>query len=970
MRYWLLRRPLHNTETHSRLTNTLCDYDKVFVDVRLKPGDILYLTGADDELYGWGYVLKRESYREQDTQIRVYRVTAAQSVVEQNLVRAAELKQHSDMRELFADSNRNLISLKAVHVNAFNELLRSKAAPAPTDINSDEPETDRVAKEDFPRIPLTPHIVTWLNSAYVQLRQGKQIKPTEMLVQLWASLPEDFDYNTIDRRLIRHGVDLTLLGILHIDPATDLVEKTDHVIRFIQELIRQQPGIETVTSEQISEDLSIPEDDVALIFGLMDHLGDFWNGGSGYGHKPGYYSVTIRDEKVKREYLKYKDIDESLKMLASHELNEKHVIAAATPTEPSNREFDVCLSFAGEDRQYVERVATALHNAGVSLFYDAYEQVSLWGKNLYQHLDDVYRVRATHCVVFISHAYSEKFWTKHELRSAQARAFKENREYILPVRLDDTQLPGVLPTTGYVSNKSPEDLAELIIEKLNQAPGFLSKAETTDSGVIHQTMLMTQQAEPNGPSILVLPFRNESGDLDNHVFCNGLTVELVNTLSKIEGLEVSPLSSSFFFENKDVDISEVRSKLQVCWVLEGSVRKVQNDLRITAHLVNTNDGCIRKSGFSSGSTLDHIFDTQIKIATDIVEALQVKLSIAARPSVFKRDIVNPEAYECYMNGQYFFYQHARDGWLKAIEFFEKATSIEPEYASAYARLASVLAFAWFYGAMHPDEAIDKWRNTNERALKLGSELAETHIAVGRFRFLYERNWETAEQEYKRAAEINPENADAYQQYGLLLAARGYVEEAIREARRALRCEPYSLLVNFHAAAIYWLCGEWDMALSQVDHAIYLFPSSNSAYWIKGLIYSMTGEHEKAIESYLKSIELRDDNHARSSLAFTYGLSGQKNEALRIVDTLIERNKQRYDTNQKAPYASAYNVAVAYGGLRESDEAFTWLKRAYRERNGDLVYLKVHSTIGGEGLWGKELPDDQRFQELLQLVGFK
>jgi len=152
--------------------------------------------------------------------------------------------------------------------------------------------------------------------------------------------------------------------------------------------------------------------------------------------------------------------------------------------------YDVCLSFAGEDREYVERVATALHTAGLSVFYDLYEQVSLWGRDLYQHLDDVYRRRATYCVVFISHAYLQKLWTKHELKSAQARAFEENREYILPVRLDETELPGVLPTTGYVSAKSPEELAELIIEKLQQTDRSLPVTSSSQFDTVDMSRLI------------------------------------------------------------------------------------------------------------------------------------------------------------------------------------------------------------------------------------------------------------------------------------------------------------------------------------------------------------------------------------------------------------------------------------------------------------------------------------------------
>lgn len=468
MKYWLLRRPPHYTDIHPNLANTPWDYDKVFIDVRLKPDDVVYLTAAADELYGWGHVIKREPYRDQDMQTRVYRVTVTRPVVQQNLATGGEIKQQPQMRDLFADSNLNLVPLKAVHVNTFNKLLRSKGVQAPVDLESDEPELERPPKQDFPRIALLPEVNVWLKAAYTRLREGKQINPTEMLVELWSDLPEDFDYNRIDRRLMRFGVDLTLLGILHVDAATDLVEKTDQVIRFTRELIRKQPSIEAITSEQISEELTIPEQDVALIFGLISHLGDFWNGGAGHGNRPGYYSVTIREEKVKREYLKYRSLDQLLEKLAGNGSNPNRVSTTMEATSDDNGHLDVCLSFAGEDRQYVERVAEALRGLGVKVFYDKYEQASLWGKDLYQHLDEVYRKRAAFCVVFISQAYSQKLWTKHELRSAQARAFKQNREYILPVRLDDTELPGVLPTIGYISDKSPQELAQLIIQKLQQ----------------------------------------------------------------------------------------------------------------------------------------------------------------------------------------------------------------------------------------------------------------------------------------------------------------------------------------------------------------------------------------------------------------------------------------------------------------------------------------------------------------------
>jgi hypothetical protein len=469
MRYWLLRRPPHYTEIQPSLANTPWDYDMVSVDVQLKAGDVVYLTAAGDELYGWGHVVKRESYREPETQQRVYRVTVTRPVVRPNLVSAAAIKNIPELRELFVDSNRNLVLMKANQINLFNGLLRSAGVVAPADLNSDKPEPERSPKESFPRLSLNPETTAWLTAAYEQLRQGKKLEPTEMLVELWSSLPEDFDYNQIDSRVMRFGVELTLLGILHIDPATELVDQTDQVIRFVRELIKKEPAIGAITSEQVSEELIIPEANVAVIFALMSHLGDFWNGGAGYGDKPGYYSVTIRDEKVKREYLRYKDIDSLLERLGGmNSSRQSQVQAPVTVNGSEADQIDVSLSFAGQDRPYVDQVAAALNSAGVKVFYDRYEQVSLWGKDLYQHLDEVYRKRARYCVIFISKSYADRLWTRHELKSAQARAFEENREYILPVRLDQTELPGVLPTIGYVSDISPEDLANLIIKKVQE----------------------------------------------------------------------------------------------------------------------------------------------------------------------------------------------------------------------------------------------------------------------------------------------------------------------------------------------------------------------------------------------------------------------------------------------------------------------------------------------------------------------
>jgi adenylate cyclase len=408
----------------------------------------------------------------------------------------------------------------------------------------------------------------------------------------------------------------------------------------------------------------------------------------------------------------------------------------------------------------------------------------------------------------------------------------------------------------------------------------------------------------------------------------------------------------------------------VDWILEGSVRKTEKRVQISVRLVNARDGYTEWAEIYDRA-LDDILNIQTEIAAGTLKALKIKLGSSSETAALRQAVNSLEAFDCHLRGRYFFYKHTADGWLKAIKYFERATAKEPGYASAYAGLSSVLAFAWFYGAMHPDEAIDKWTYANERALTLGSDLEESHIAVGRFRFLYERNWSEAEREYNRAITINPDNADAYQQLGLLLASRGQFDQAIAAGQRALALESESLLVNFHVAAIYWLCSRWTQAMRQVERMIGLYPDSNSAYWVKGYTYSMTGDYTEAIKAFQQSLQLRDDNHCLSSLAFTFGISGERDEAQKIIKTLTERWEQRSvrDIQAKLPYATAYNIAIAYGGLREDDAVIKWLEQALRERDGDLVYMKVHSTIGGDGIWGKAVSSTTRFADLLRRAGF-
>src|SRR6266850_3903408 len=306
MRYWLLRRPPLYGDINPNSANTPWEYDKIFVNPRLKPGDIVYLIAAYNELYGWGRVEKKQSCQDNELNVRSYKITVTRPVV-QMLTSREEVKSIPELAPLF-ETSVNFLELNAGQVSLLNGLLASKGVITPPDMLADEVPKPTAAIRDFPGVELFPDVRIWLCAAYDRLKAGKKVDPQEMVVELWQQIP-DFNYKAIDHRLMQFGVELTLLGILQIDPTTELFDETDRVIRFIKIKIQKEPKVERVTAEEVSEALELQEERVALIFSLMSHLGSFWNGAAGSGNFPGYTSITINHESIKREYLKYERLE-------------------------------------------------------------------------------------------------------------------------------------------------------------------------------------------------------------------------------------------------------------------------------------------------------------------------------------------------------------------------------------------------------------------------------------------------------------------------------------------------------------------------------------------------------------------------------------------------------------------------------------------------------------------------------------
>jgi adenylate cyclase len=468
-----------------------------------------------------------------------------------------------------------------------------------------------------------------------------------------------------------------------------------------------------------------------------------------------------------------------------------------------------------------------------------------------------------------------------------------------------------------------------------------SVSSDTDSTLrlpsIHQSVDPRTQTLPFTSSIAVLPFVHMSADSDNEYFCDGLAEELLNALTRIGDLKVAARTSAFSFKGKNVDISEIGRTLHVQTVLEGSVRKSGKRLRITVQLVNVSDGYHLWSE-RYDCEMNDIFDVQDEITLAVVEALKVKLLGEKKSEVLQRYTDNAEVYDLYLKGRYsYFHKYSPEGWLEGLEFFNQAIEKEPDYALAYAGKARALGTCYHNGLISSHEAIPPMKAAISRALELDKNLVEAHTAQATLHFYHDWNWAAAEREFRKAIELNPNNPDARQGYGVFLFSRNRFDQAISEIRKAIELDPLSIQVRFNAGFLYWFGQRLDEAMVQVDKMIELEPRFFGAYWLLGAIYWSQDRHDDAIEAYQKSLKLNFNQLVFGGIGSIYGTLGKRGEALGVINQLLEMKKHQN--------VNAFNLVRVYGGLGDIDKTLEWLERALEERNSMLVFLEREIEIG-------------------------
>jgi TolB-like protein/Tfp pilus assembly protein PilF len=454
-------------------------------------------------------------------------------------------------------------------------------------------------------------------------------------------------------------------------------------------------------------------------------------------------------------------------------------------------------------------------------------------------------------------------------------------------------------------------------------------------------------------SIAVLPFANLSRDPDNAYFAAGIQDEIITRLSKIGDLNVISCTSTQRFKSSPDDIPAIAAQLGVANILEGSVQRTADAVRVNVQLIRgATDTHLWADTFDR--KLTDIFTVESEIAKTIAATLQAKLTGSEQNAIAARPTENTEAYQLYLKGRFFWNKRTGQNLNKAADYFNQAIAADPQYALAYVGLADSYLLMPFYGAGTPQDCNPKAKAAAEKALQLDSSSAEAHTSRAQIYCYYDLDFPRAIQEFQRAIELNPNYPTAHQWYGSsALAAVGRFDEAITEVKRAIELDPLSLVINTDMGNTYYRARRYDEAIDQMRKTVEMDPGFYYVHWNLGSALAAKGNLAAAIEEYLKARALNDDPSMLGLLAHAYGLSGNKSEAMKIRDQLETLAKQRY--------VSAYSFALAYLGLGDKEQALHWLEKAYQDRAGHaLRFIRVEPLLDS-------LHGDPRFEALAEKI---
>lgn len=477
----------------------------------------------------------------------------------------------------------------------------------------------------------------------------------------------------------------------------------------------------------------------------------------------------------------------------------------------------------------------------------------------------------------------------------------------------------------------------------------------TNEDLVVPTIAQTGMKAGTEKTIAVLPFVNMSADPENEYFSDGISEEILNALTRVEGVQVTARTSSFYFKGKNEDIRQIGSKLGVASILEGSVRRSGKKIRITAQLVNTADGYHIWSEVYN-SDLEDIFQVQDEISLKILNRLKENFTeVKKSEPIIKAPTDNLDAYNHYLKGSYHWNKSNPEDTAIGIRNFEQAIGIDPQFAQPYCSLSYCYSFMGSAGLMPPGEAYAKAKDYTLKAIELDPNHAESHLSLAIIKFFHSWDFEGAEVSLNKAVSLCLNSSLINQVHGWFLIAKGDFANAIEKMQQALVLDPLSLPIIGNLADALSFAGRFSEALEQYNKVIELDPGFRRAFEGKGMLYLAMGEHDKAIENLEQYHKLIGHSlKGLSSLGHAYGIAGQKEKALECLEKIKQREVLEPD---KLFYM---DKAVVYAGLKDHDNAFYYLNKTYEQRMG-IACLGMIFCIRYPML--TELKDDPRFREL-------
>jgi TolB-like protein/DNA-binding winged helix-turn-helix (wHTH) protein/Flp pilus assembly protein TadD len=530
--------------------------------------------------------------------------------------------------------------------------------------------------------------------------------------------------------------------------------------------------------------------------------------------------------------------------------------------------------------------------------------------------------------------------------------------------------PAVLPLLAEESKESPEqknaglstsDSAVLATQKAFlptrwRVPlaGVAALAIFSVALVLYRSSSAKGARQPPIKSLAVLPLTNLSGDPKQEYLADGMTEALIGRLSEIHNLRVISRTSVTRFKDTHLSVPEIARTLQVDAIVEGSVIRDGSRIRVHAQLIRAaTDEHFWSEAYDR--ELRDVLSLQSDVAQSIARKVEVTITGEEHARLSSARTVDPEAYEAYLKGRYYWNKRTAESMPKAALYFEQAISKDPGYGAAYSGLADCNSGLAWHGFMSPAEVLPKAYAAAQKAVEIDPQSAEAHASLALV-LDHKWDWPGAEVEFKRALELNPQYANAHHWYGDYLSIQGRHDEALVEAKRALELDPLNLMIGTWVGLRYYLARRYDGAIEQSQNTVDLDPNFAAAHLILGESYVQQGTHKQGLDELQKAAGLSGDSPLyMAQVGVSLALAGEKKEAFRAIRELQDISGKRY--------VSPYGVAQIYATLNDKEQTYKWLETAYGDRAVWMSYLAVDPVFDS-------IRSEERFRDLLRRVGLR